>query len=699
MSNESNYFNRELSWLEFNQRVLDEGRDASVPLLERFKFLAITSSNLDEFFMVRVGGLHLLAKEGITKRDAAGMTPAEQIEAICDRVRAMTRQQYATLDKLESQLSAKMIERATPATLTDSEHRFLQRYFTARVFPLISPMALDPEARELPLLRNLTLYCAIRLKPAEESMQPRFAAIPLPNAIDRFIPLAHAEGYRFILIEDLIAKFAELLFPGETIAECVPFRITRNADLSLREDYAADLLAQMEEILEARQESDCVRLEISSKASASLTGFLQKLLQIDTRSTYRLPGPIQLSDFMAISNIEGFQKLKFEPWQPQASPHVDLKASIFEVLSQKDILLCHPYDSFEPVLKLIEEAADDPDVLAIKQILYRTSKSSPIIAALKRAAEHGKYVTAVVELKARFDEARNIEWAKELEQAGVQVVYGVKGLKTHAKVVIVVRREPRGIVRYLHFGTGNYNESTARLYSDISYMTVNETLAGDASSFFNAVTGYSQPQEFVKLSAAPIRLREDFLQLINDEAERKRHGQKALIMAKMNSLVDKTIIDALYRASQAGVEILLNIRGICCLRPGVPGLSDTITVISIVDRLLEHARIYYFEHGGEQNLYISSADWMSRNLDRRVELMTPIDDPGCHQKLKGILEVYFQDTVKARHLRPDGTYVRRKPSRRIKGIRGQELLYQRSLESVRRAAQKRKTTFETHRPA
>ncbi len=700
MNKNSRYFNRELSWLEFNQRVLDEAKDTANPLLERVKFLAITSSNLDEFFMVRVGGLHLLVKEGGNKRDPAGMTPAEQIAAIRDRVKTMTRQQYTSLAKLETLLAEQGIVHVTPATLSEDELRFLRRYFTAEVYPLVSPMAIDPdEPSTLPLLRNLTLYCAVRLRPRENSVKPRFAVVPLPPAIGRLIALSHTGGYRYFLIEDVIALFAEALFPGESIAECVPFRITRNADLSLREDYAADLLAQMEEVLEARQESDCVRLEISDRASKILTDFLRRLLDVDQRSTYRLPGPFQLSDYMALAGIDGFPRLRFEPWPPQASPHVDLKTSIFDVMSGKNILLCHPFDSFEPVLKLIEEAADDPDVLAIKQILYRTSKSSPIIAALKRAAEHGKYVTTVVELKARFDEARNIEWAKELEQAGVQVVYGVKGLKTHAKVVIVIRREPRGIVRYLHFGTGNYNESTARLYSDISYLTADEELASDASSFFNAVTGYSQPQEYAKLASAPIRLREEFLQLIHDEAERKRHGQKALIMAKMNSLVDKAIIDALYEASQAGVTVLLNVRGICCLRPGVAGLSENISVISIVDRFLEHARLFYFHHGGEENLYIASADWMPRNLDRRIELLVPIADPGCHQKLKSILETYFQDTVKARKLTSTGTFVRVKPSGRGKGVRSQELLYRRAQDSVRRAAQRRKTAFEPHRPS
>ncbi|MCA9163761.1 MAG: polyphosphate kinase 1, partial [Planctomycetales bacterium] len=411
----------------------------------------------------------------------------------------------------------------------------------------------------------------------------------------------------------------------------------------------------------------------------------------------RLPGPLDLSSFMRISGLQGFDHLRDEAWPPQPSPDVDPTRSMFDIIRERDVLLSHPYESFEPIVRLLEEAANDPDVLAIKQILYRTSRDSPIVAALMRAAQRGKHVTVIVELKARFDEQRNIGWAKTLEQEGVQVVYGVKGLKTHAKLCIVVRREPHGIQRYMHFGTGNYNEATARLYGDISYMTCNDDFGADASSFFNAITGYSQPQQFRKIEAAPLGLRDKILEMIEVETQRKQQGQKAHIAAKLNSLVDPAIIDALYAASQAGVTVKLNIRGICCLRPGVPGLSDNISVISIVDRFLEHARILYFYHGGDERLYISSADWMSRNLDRRVELLTPVEDTACRRKLIGILDTYFRDNTRARRLLPDGGYEMLMPKKNQPPFRSQEALYQQACEAVRQARQSQRTTFQPHR--
>jgi len=691
------YINRELSWLEFNQRVLEEAEDKSVPVLERLKFLAITSSNLDEFFMVRVGGLRLLVSEGVTSRDASGLTPGQQLELITRRTHRMVEEQYAAYDDgIEPELADKGVRRIHPEKLTDAQTRYIEQLFEQEIGVVLTPAAVESPTR-FPLVRNLGLQIAVRLRPEPGARKPRFAVIPVGAVLGRFITLPAGEaGYRYILVEDVVKLFVQRLFPGEPVAECVPFRITRNAGMSVDEDGAADLLAQMEKVLDARKQGDCVRLEIETGATQMLLAFLQKALNIAEQQTYHIPGPLDLSAFMKLAGMDGFEDLKYEPWTPQAPPAVDPTASIFAVLAQRDVLLCHPYESFEPVLRLIEEASQDPDVLAIKQILYRTSRNSPVIDALRRAAGRGKYVTVIVELKARFDEARNIGWAKKLEQEGVQVIYGVKSLKTHAKVCVVVRREARGIVRYLHFGTGNYNEATARLYSDVSYMTCDEDLGTDASAFFNAITGYSTPQSFLKLAIAPMGLREKVLELIESETERSRQGQKALIMAKVNSLVDRTLIDALYTASQAGVEVLLNVRGICCLRPGIKGLSDNIMVISIVDRFLEHSRIFHFSHGGEDRVYISSADWMPRNLDRRVELLVPVDDDLSRRTLISILRTYFQDTTKSRRLLPDGRYER--PKGRRKRFRSQEALFQRACDEVAQAQQARRTVFEPHRP-
>jgi polyphosphate kinase len=419
-------------------------------------------------------------------------------------------------------------------------------------------------------------------------------------------------------------------------------------------------------------------------------------LQIRDEAVYVVPGPLDLLAFMQLTDRSGFESLRYESWPPQPSPSVDLGSSMFQVLQRQDLMLFHPYESFEPVLRLLEEAADDPDVLAIKQILYRTSRNSPFVAALQRAAEKGKYVTVIVELKARFDEARNIEWARSLELAGAQVIYGVKGLKTHAKCLVIVRREPQGIVRYVHFGTGNYNEITARLYSDVSFLTSNEELGADATSFFNAITGYSQPQKFRKIEMAPLGLRPKLLEMIAAETHRKGQGQKAAIMGKLNSLVDPVLIDALYEASKAGVKIRLNIRGICCLRPGVKGLSENISVVSIVDRFLEHGRVFFFHHGGDELVFISSADWMPRNLDRRVELLVPIEDKACRSRLISILETYFDDNVKAKKLLPDGSYTRVKAGKSAPH-RAQEILFQETCEIGRLAENSRRTVFEPHR--
>jgi polyphosphate kinase len=657
------YINRELSWLEFNQRVLNQAQYAKVPVLERLKFLAITASNMDEFFMVRVGGLQLQEAQQIQAPDPSGATVTEQLRAIYDRVDKIIRDQYdCFLTSIEPILNSEGITRVVSSEANPLCKESLQRYFEQEIYPVVSPMDLDPDA-PFPLLSNLGFYLCVRMASGEQDSPHRFAFIPIGKSLPRLIKIPGQRGaYTYALIEDVISFFVERYYPGKRVEECIAFRVTRNADVSVREDSASDLILGMEEVLSSRRSADFVRLEIDSKVSEPTLKYLIEKMMLSPRDIFKIPGPLDLSALMSITEIEGFPNLRDTVWPPQKSPQIDSTKSMFENIASQDLLLCHPYESFEPVVRLIEEAANDPDVLAIKQTLYRTSRKSPIVASLKKAAELGKYVTVVVELKARFDEARNMVWARELERSGVQVVYGVRGLKTHAKICIVVRREIDGIVRYVHFGTGNYNESTARMYSDISYLTCDESLGKDASAFFNAITGYSQPQTYEKLESAPLGLRKKLISLIEEETQRRLQGQKAFIYAKLNALVDPEIIQALYRASQAGVTIKLNVRGICCLKPGVHGLSENITAVSIVDRFLEHARILHFSHGGQDAVYISSADWMPRSLDRRIELLTPVEDTASKRKLIEILATYFQDNQNSWKLLSDGSYQRLEPN-------------------------------------
>ena len=694
------YINRELSWLEFNQRVLDQAGDATLPLLERLKFLAISGSNLDEFFMVRVGGLQLLAADAADVRDPTGMTPPEQLDAVSQRTHAMTSEQVACfLEELEPALAKAGIRRLPATELTPRQERSLQRVFDDEIFPTLTPMAVA-SGTEFPLLVNRTLNICVQLRPGpNDDDGPRFAIIPLGRTAPRFVTLPSDGGYAYMLLEDVVGRFSERFFPGEPIIECVPFRITRNADLSVRDDLATDLAEHMSEVLMARKQSHCVRLEVSDHITSTSFAFLKKALDMDDRHVYASPGPLDVAAFMQLTSLSGFDDWKTRPWPPQRSPLAPPAVSMFQCIADHDVLLYHPYESFDPVLRLIDEAADDPDVLAIKQILYRTSRDSPIVAALARAARRGKSVTAIVELKARFDEARNIEWAKNLEQADVQVIYGIKGLKTHAKICIVVRREPHGIQRYVHFGTGNYNETTARIYSDASYMTVNEELAADATSFFNAICGYSQPQNYRKIEAAPIGLRNRLLELIASETQYRRQGQPASITAKLNSLADPAIIEALYEASAAGVKVRLNVRGICCLRPGVKKQSKNIQVLSIVDRFLEHSRLMHFQHGGDQLVFLSSADWMPRNLDKRIELLVPVEDPVCRQRLIDILEAYFKDNQNSHRLERDGSYTRLEPAPGAAPLRSQKYLYQQALDAMKRLEQSQPTLFQPHRAA
>lgn len=695
----NHYINRELSWLEFNQRVLNQAKYEKVPGLERLKFLAITASNMDEFFMVRVGGLQLQQAQQIQAPDPSGATVTQQLEAIYDRVDKIISDQYdCFLNSIEPVLQQQGITRVICAQANALCKEALQRYFEQEIYPVLSPMDLDPDA-PFPLLSNLGFYLCVRMASGEQDTPHRFAFIPIGKLLPRLIKIPGERGtYTYALIEDVVSYFVEQYYPGKRVEECTAFRVTRNADVSVREDSASDLILGMEEVLSSRRSADFVRLEIDSKVSEATLDFLVRNLVLKPRDLFKIPGPLDLSALMSVTEIEGFPLLRDTVWPPQRSPQIDSTKSMFENIAQQDLLLCHPYESFEPIVRLIEEAANDPDVLAIKQTLYRTSRKSPIVASLKKAAELGKYVTVVVELKARFDEARNMVWARELERSGVQVVYGVRGLKTHAKICIVVRREIDGIVRYVHFGTGNYNESTARMYSDISYLTRDESLGKDASAFFNAITGYSQPQPYEKLESAPLGLRKKLVSLIEEETQRRLQGQKAFIYAKLNALVDPEIIQALYRASQAGVTIRLNIRGICCLKPGVRGVSDNITVISIVDRFLEHARILHFSHGGQDSVFISSADWMPRSLDRRIELLTPVEDEAAKRKLMEILATYFQDNQNAWKLLPDGSYERLEPGVGQVKLRAQKLLYQSSVDSVKAAELATRSKFEPHLP-
>jgi polyphosphate kinase len=692
--NEPRFLNRELSWLAFNERVLEEAEQTETPLLERLKFLAITASNLDEFFMVRVGGLQMLAGRGSRKKDPAGMTPKQQLAAISRRMKAFTLRQQACFQTLEKELRENGIRRLRSDELSAEQLHYAEQFFNEEIFPVVSPLPIATR-RRFPPLMNRMLHIAVALAPEPGKRTPRRALLPLGH-LSRRVRLPATNTHDYILLEDLVALFVDRFFIGQEVRECTPFRITRNADLSLQEDLAYDLLSGMEDVLSARRHGHCVRLELSASCSLGLKQTLSKSLKADPQHITQTRSPLALSDFMSLAGLETRDDLRVENWTPQAVPDMDPKTSIFETIRQKDRLLYHPYDSFDPVLRLIDEAADDPDVLAIKQILYRTSKNSPVIAALCRAAENGKYVTAIVELKARFDEERNITWAKELENAGVQVIYGIRNLKTHAKICIVVRREHGFVRRYMHFGTGNYNESTAKLYTDISLLTAAEDFGDDASAFFNAITGYSDPPDYKKISPAPTHLREKILEYIEGEIIRSLDGQKSRIIAKFNSLACPEIIEALYRASQAGVKIDLNVRGICCLRPGVKGLSENIRVVSIVDRLLEHSRILYFLHGGDEQVLISSADWMPRNLDRRIELLVPVEGASEKKTLIHYLKASFKDTVKARICQPDGSYL--PASEKKKSVRSQQMLYQEAVERAKEARRRARTVFEPHKP-
>ncbi len=693
MNDSKEYSNRELSWLEFNRRVLNEARVEEQPLLERVKFLAITGSNLDEFFQVRVGSLKLLAAQEREQGHSGHEDLLDELRVLNERVREFYQAQEETLlNEIEPALLKLNIRRLAPDQLSKQQIDFLKRQFDELISSVIAPLGIDAD-NDFPLLAGAPLCLCVRLKTNAQLLTSpkisahdaasvpvdrigfRYAVIPLGRALTRIWTLPSESGYHFVLLEDIVSMFVRDLFPDQEIIEAIAFRVTRNADLEFEEDGVGDLLAEVEHLLEARRISDCVRLELEAKTNPVTREFLRESLRISQDDIFGCRAPIDLSALMKLTQLQGHDALKDEPWSPQASADFPPGADFFQTIANGDKLLFHPYQSFDPVVEMLRAAADDPDVLAIKITLYRTAKNSSIVAALRDAARAGKSVTAVVELKARFDEARNISWAKQLEAAGVDVVYGLRGLKVHSKICVVVRREPEGIRRYVHLATGNYNEATSRTYSDISFFSCDAELGDDAIRFFNAVAGFSAPLGMRKLTMAPIGLRERILELIEIETLAAQADEPARIKLKLNSLVDRQIIDALYRASQAGVEILLNVRGICCLRPGVKGLSENIRVVSIVDRFLEHSRIFYFFHKGDDLVLIGSSDLMPRNLDRRVELLAEIDDPRCKAELIRVLDIYFQDNTKVYELKPDGSYVRKPISKKTARHRSQQVLY------------------------
>ncbi|HPE68436.1 MAG TPA: RNA degradosome polyphosphate kinase [Thermotogota bacterium] len=648
------FFNRELSWLDFNFRVLEEAMDTRNPLLERIKFLAITGSNLDEFFMIRVAGLMEQVEAGYTGRDLSGRTSRQQLEEISQKVHLMVKNQYNCL--VRSILPALKKEKVFFLGIKDldpDQVESLDHYFRSTVFPVITPMAVD-QGRPFPQLPNKSLNQAVYLKGPEK--EELLAVVQVPSVLPRFVPVSLEEGQGYILMENVIAHFASLLFKGYHVEGMVPFRLTRNADLSIDEDDAQDLLVEIEKSLQQRRSGFPVRLEIAHKAKPRLRDALLHMLEIESGDVYEVPGPIDLSAWMKLTALPGKEALLFEHVAPRPVPALYDQPSVFDVVRDKDVLLHHPYQSFEHVLDFLKEAARDPNVLAIKQTLYRVSGNSPVVETLMEAAQNGKQVTVLVELKARFDEENNIQWARKLEKAGCYVVYGLVGLKTHCKVLLVVRREDEGIARYVHLSTGNYNDSTARLYTDIGLFTSNELFGGDASSLFNVLTGYSLPPQWKVFSVAPLGLRDRFLDLIRREAQFAREGMGARLIFKVNSLLDQTIIQELYKASQQGVQVDLIVRGICSLRPGLPGVSDNIRVVSIVGRFLEHSRVFYFENAGSPEVFLGSADMMPRNLDRRIETIFPVLDESLRNQLLGFLELQLSDTLRARQADAQGAY-------------------------------------------
>lgn len=664
------YINRELSWLAFNERVLEEAEDPRNPLLERVKFLSIFGTNLDEFFMVRVSGLRRQVETGVVSAPPDGMSPTDQMNAIRERLGpVLERSKVLWGEVLEPELRRRGVRVMDYDELSEAERRDLRAYFKSEIFPILTPLAFDPW-HPFPHISNLSLNLAVTV--LDESEAERFARLKVPASLPRLLPVLRGDetssaglrsegGTRLVWMEEVVRANLDLLFPGLEVVEAFPFRVTRDADLDIEEDEAGDLLTAMTEVVEQRQFGSAIRLEVAEEMPQRIRHVLVHNLGLRSFQVFTTQSPIGLAGLAELSELN-LPELKDPPFQPVVHPALAGEESIFSVVRRRDVVVFHPYDSFQPVVRFLEEAADDPDVVAIKQTLYRVGANSPIVRALMRARNNGKQVSALVELKARFDEERNIVWARALEQAGVHVVYGVVGLKTHAKICMVVRREEDGVRRYLHLGTGNYNPITAKVYTDIGLLTDDPSLGEDVSELFNALTGYSAQLEYRKLIVAPHGMRRALLSRIEREIEQHAASGDGYLAFKMNSLVDQECIKALYRASQAGVRVELQVRGICCLRPGVPGLSDNIRVVSIVGRFLEHARIYYFRNGGDEELLIGSADLMPRNLDGRVETLVAIEDPRLRAAVRDdILECLLADNTKARVLEADGSYRRLEP--------------------------------------
>lgn len=660
-TNPEYYWNRELSWLGFNERVLSEAKDKSLPLFERLKFLSITASNLDEFFMIRVASLKDMVHAKYTKPDIAGMPPREQLKEISKRTQELVAAQYNTYNRslIPALRKCGLTLIREHEELSKRQGAYVDQYFEDNIYPVLTPMAMD-SARPFPLIRNKTLNLGalISKKDKKGREELEFATVQVPSVLPRIIPLPEDEkGNKVvILLEEIIEKNIGKLFLNFDVVCAFPYRIMRNADLTIDEDEAADLLKEIQKQLKKRQWGEVIRLEIEDKMDERLLKILKAEFDIKDEDIYAINGPLDLTFLMKLYGMSGFEEYKAQSYTPCPVPDMQTDEDIFTQIRRRDIFLHHPYMTFDPVVDFVKQAAKDPDVLAIKQTLYRVSGNSPIIAALALAAENGKQVTVLVELKARFDEENNIEWAKMLEKSGCHVIYGLLGLKTHSKITLVVRREEAGIRRYVHLGTGNYNDSTAKLYTDCGILTCAARIGEDATAVFNMLSGYSEPKTWNKLVVAPIWMRDRFLHQIEMERENAKKGHPAHIIAKMNSLCDKDIIAALYEASAAGVKIDLIIRGICCLKVGIPGVSENITVRSIVGTFLEHSRIFYFFSNGQEEIFMGSADWMPRNLDKRVEIIFPVEDEKIKEEVKHILQIQLEDNIKAHILQPDGTY-------------------------------------------
>ena len=682
ISDFKNFDNRELSWLKFEQRVLNEATNKELPILERLKFVSITSSNLDEFFMVRVASLKDMEHAGYTKPDIAGMTPTEQLILINEKTRELVDFQYSTFSRsLMPILKEKgILIYDKYEDLNAEQLKYIDSFFMSQVYPVLTPMAFDA-SRPFPLIRNKSLNIAALIEKKKDALvagsnndDVEFATVQVPSVLPRFVSLPSDEGKHdcFILLEQIIERNMDKLFLNYNVVAASPYRIMRNADFSIDEEGAEDLLLEIEKQIKSRQWGEVIRLEVESTINKKLLAILKKNLGVNEIDIYKIKGPIDLTFLMKLYGIEGHNELRSPSFKPQDNPRLKPGEKIFDEIKKGDILLHHPYETFDPVVDFIAQAAFDPQVLAIKQTLYRVSGNSPIIASLAHAAENGKQVTVLVELKARFDEENNIIWAKKLEKAGCHVIYGLVGLKTHCKIALVVRREEDGIRRYVHLGTGNYNDSTAKLYTDCGMLTCQDSYGEDATAVFNMLSGYSEPAAWNKLVVAPLWLRDTFIALINREIAHAKDGKEAAIIAKMNSLCDKEIIEKLYEASNAGVKIELIVRGICCLKTGIPGVSENIKVTSIVGAYLEHARIFYFYNNGAENIYMGSADWMPRNLDRRVEIIFPVEDEVLKSKVKHILDVQLADTLKAYEMTEEANYVKVKPQRGKKPVGAQD---------------------------